>query len=107
MKEAKKKRLQKRGWAVGDARDFLGLSDEEATFLEFKLALARNLKTRRQRSHLSQSQLAKLLGSSQSRVAKMEAADRTVSVDLLMRALLRLGTSRRDLARLIENPRAA
>ena len=42
---------------------------------------------------------AHLVGSSQSRVAKMEAADASVSVDLLIRSLLKLGAARKDLAK--------
>ncbi len=101
MKESKKKALEKRGWSVGSAKDFLKMTDEEAALIELKLSLAENLKTRRQKSHLSQEQLAKLLDSSQSRVAKMEACDRSVSIELLLRALLRLGATRRQLGAII------
>jgi len=51
---------------------------------------------------LSQQQLASLIKSSQSRVAKMEAGDPTVSLDLLVKTLLALGASDRDLARAIQ-----
>ena len=98
MNSAKKARLQAAGWKVGSAEDFLGLSAAEAVYVEMKLALARKLRERRQRRKLSQTQLAKVLGSSQSRVAKMEAADPTVSADLLIRSLLTLGSTRRELA---------
>ena len=80
-KSAKRKRLASRGWAVGDAKDFLGLSDEEAAFIELKLALADSLRRRRQSEGLTQGALAKRLASSQSRVAKTEAGDRSVSLD--------------------------
>ena len=80
MKEAKRKALRKRGWKVGDASDLLGLSEEEAMLIELKLVMARSVKVRRQGSHLSQEQFAKMLHSSQSRVAKMEAGDRSVSI---------------------------
>jgi DNA-binding XRE family transcriptional regulator len=101
MRPAKKKRLAARGWAVGDARGFLGLSEEEAAFIELKLALADNLRQRRLKRGMTQTQLAKRLESSQSRVAKMEAGDRSVSLDLLVRSLLAVGTTRRELARII------
>ena len=107
MKTAKRKRLVANGWAVGTARDFLGLSDEEAAFVELKLALAEGLKQRRLKEGLTQSQLALKLESSQSRVAKMEAGDRSVSLDLLVRSLLAVGSTPRDLARLITRSRAA
>jgi DNA-binding XRE family transcriptional regulator len=101
MRASKKKRLVARGWAVGDARDFLGLSEEEAAFVELKLALAENLRQRRQKRGMTQTQLAKRLESSQSRVAKMEGGDRSVSLDLLVRSLLTVGMTRRELARVI------
>jgi DNA-binding XRE family transcriptional regulator len=101
MRAGKRKRLMARGWIVGDARDFLGLSDEEAAFVELKLALAGNLRQRRLKRGMTQTQLAKRLESSQSRVAKMEAGDRSVSLDLLVRSLLAVGMTRRELAKVI------
>ena len=101
MDDKKKKRLRKKGWAVGDAQDFLGLTDEEAVYIELKLALSKKLRQRRTRKKLTQAQLAKLIRSSQSRVAKMEAGDPSVSIDLLVRSLLALGATKRELARMI------
>jgi len=101
MRAAKRKRLAARGWAVGDAREFLGLTEQEAAFVELKLALADQLRKRRLKRGLTQNQLAKQLESSQSRVAKMEAGDRTVSLDLLVRSLLTVGVTRRELAKVI------
>jgi DNA-binding XRE family transcriptional regulator len=94
-----RRRLESAGWKVGRAKEFLGLTDEEAAMIELKLQLARALRARRVRQNLTQQQLSRKLGSSQSRVAKMEAGDPSVSLDLLMRSLLRLGATRRDLAR--------
>jgi DNA-binding XRE family transcriptional regulator len=99
MKPVKRKRLEAAGWRVGTVGEFLGLTDEEEALIELKLDLARAVKTERIRRHLTQEELGKVLGSSQSRVAKMEAGDPTVSIDLLVRSLLRLGASRRDLVR--------
>ena len=101
MKKAKKDRLEAAGWRVGSTADFLDLSPDEVAFIEMKLALAKNIRTRRLRQRLSQDQFAKLIESSQSRVAKMEAADASVSLDLLIRALLVLGASRKEVARII------
>lgn len=101
MDEAKKSRLTRGGWRVGDAAAFLGLTAEEAAFVELKLALAGLLREVRLRHGLTQTQVARRLGSSQSRVAKMEAADASVSLDLLMRSLLSLGASREEVARVI------
>ena len=101
MKRTKKDKLKKAGWRVGTSADFLSLSDQEASLIELKLALARDLRQRRQSKKLTQAQLARLLKSSQSRIAKMEAGDPTVSFDLLVRSLLSLGASPRQLARVI------
>jgi DNA-binding XRE family transcriptional regulator len=101
MKRSKRERLEAAGWQVGTASDFLGLTKEEAAFVEMKLALADGVRRRRQARRLTQTQLARRIGSSQSRVAKMEAADPSVSIDLLMRALLEMGASRAELARAI------
>jgi len=107
MQATKRKRLEARGWSVDGAREFLRLTDDEAAFVELKLALAEGLKQGRMKRGLTQAQLAEQLASSQSRVAKMEAGDRSVSLDLLVRSLLAIGTTRRDLARLIHRDRAA
>ena len=101
MKTTKRARLEAAGWKVGSVEDFLGLSPEEAAFVEMKLALSQSLRQWRTRQKLTQGELAQRLQSSQSRVAKMEAADATVSVDLLLRSLLKLGAKRRDIARAI------
>ena len=101
MKAEKRKRLESAGWRVGDARDFLALSDDDAQFVEIKLALARSLRELREKRNWTQADLAKRVGSSQSRVAKMEAADPTVSVDLLVRSLLAIGADRRELGRIV------
>ena len=101
MRRAKKERLEKKGWKVGTVQEFLGLSDEEAAYVELRVRLAHTLRRRRQQKRLSQTELAKRIHSSQSRVAKMEAGDPSVSLDLLIRSLLALGASSRDLARAI------
>lgn len=101
MRQAKRKRLESKGWAVGSAQEFLGLTDEEAQFVELRLRLADGLKKTRSARRLTQTQAAEVVGSSQSRVAKMESGDATVSVDLLVRSLLRMGASTRDIGRML------
>ena len=101
MRKAKQKRLEAKGWNVGNADEFLDLSPEESAYIEMKLELADSLRKRRQRRKLTQIQLARMVKSSQSRVAKMEAGDPTVSIDLLVRSLLALGASKRDVAKII------
>ena len=101
MRQSKRQKLESRGWKVGDAKDFLGLSKDEAAYIELRLKLAVGLKARRHSRGVTQSQLAHALKSSQSRVAKMEAGDPTVSLDLLVKSLLSMGTSARELAAII------
>ena len=101
MDKAKRNRLRAAGWRSGDAADFLELTEEEAAFVELKLALGDYLKKVRTENAWTQSDVARRLGSSQSRVAKMEAADASVSVDLLVRSLLTLGVSLQEVGRVI------
>lgn len=103
MNRAKRKRLEAAGWKVGSAAEFLDLSPEEIVFVELKLHLSHSLKERRKDLGLSQVTLAKRIKSSQSRVAKMEASDPNVSLDLLIRALLATGATRRDIAKAISS----
>jgi DNA-binding XRE family transcriptional regulator len=101
MQKKQRRRLEQSGWAVGDAGEFLGLSEQESRFIETKLALASGLRQQREDLGLTQAELARRLGSSQSRVAKMEAADQSVSLDLLLRSLFRLGATRQEVARIM------
>jgi len=109
MREAKRERLEANGWKVGSAKEFLALSDQEAEYIELKLGLAESLRKKRRQRRLGQTDMAKLVKSSQSRVAKMEAADRSVSLDLIIRSLIALGTSNPELGRIIarSHPSAA
>ena len=101
MRESKQKRLAAKGWRLGSASDFLGLTPEEEAYIELRLKLADGLRKRRKSHGVTQVNLAKSLKSSQSRVAKMEAGDPTVTIDLLVKSLLALGTSNRELAAII------
>lgn len=107
MKTDKKARLERAGWVVGDAARFLELSIQEQRFVDLKLALAAGLRQLRERRGLTQAALAKRLGSSQSRIAKMEAADSSVTLDLMMRSLLSIGATASEIARLIRKAEAA
>mgnify|MGYP000724176527 FL=1 len=101
MRKAKQDRLKAKGWQIGSADDFLELTPEESAYVDLKLRLSDSLRQRRAQQKLSQKELAKLVKSSQSRVAKMEAGDPTVSLDLLIKTLLALGASDLDLAEAI------
>jgi len=106
MNNSKQKRLEAAGWRVGKAAEFLGLSAAEELFVEIKLALANAVRARRTKLGLTQAGLARRMRSSQSRVAKLEAGDRTVSIDLLVHALVKLGATRKQLARVLSSTAA-
>lgn len=101
MRKSKRERLEREGWVVGSVKEFLGLSEADAVLIEMKLSLSRSLRERRRRYGLSQIELARRLHSSQSRVAKMETGDPSVSMDLLVSSLLLLGATSSDLAKSI------
>ncbi|MGK7892890.1 MAG: helix-turn-helix domain-containing protein [Xenococcus sp. (in: cyanobacteria)] len=101
MDSEKRKRLEAAGWVVGNASDFLGLNPAETELVELKVQLALLVKEQRKIHNLSQNALAKKMGSSQSRVAKIESGDPSVSLDLIVRALLTSGVTRQELAQAI------
>ena len=96
MEDTKRANLEAAGWKVGGVDEYLGLTPGEMALIELKIALAGFLRAERERAGVTQTELANRIGSSQSRVAKMEAGDPSVSLDLLIRALLAVGASRRE-----------
>lgn len=106
MKVSKRRKLENAGWKVGSADEFLQLSPEESAYVEMKLALSKFLKERRIKKRISQVAFAAKIESSQSRVAKMETGDPSVSIDLLMKSLLALGASKKEMARVISSSSA-
>jgi len=107
MDRKKQTRLRAAGWRVGSAADFLGLSAAEEELVAMKLALSDRLRKARERRRITQTDLAKRMGSSQSRVAKMEAGDPGITLDLLVHGLLAIGASRREVASALAAPRKA
>ncbi len=101
MNQTKRKRLESKGWKIGTPKEFLNLSREEAAYVELKLDLSKGLQEYRRHKKLTQHQLALRLKSSQSRIAKMEAGDPSVSLDLLIRSFFALGASRKSLAQIL------
>ncbi len=101
MDKKKKKALEAKGYKVDSVSGFLGLSKEESEYIELKLALSQALAERRKRSNLTQDQLAKKLRSSQSRIAKIEKGDPSVSLDLLVKSLLAMGATKKNIAKMI------
>mgnify|MGYP001566619094 CR=1 FL=1 len=98
----KRELLEAQGWKVAGAREFLELTEEELEYIEIKIALSQLVKQQRQRRRLTQDRAARLLGSSQSRVAKMEAGDPSVSIDLYVKSIIALGGSREELSKAIK-----
>lgn len=98
MRKEKKEKLERAGWKVGDVKDFLGLTDADMAVIDMRVSLAKELRQRRLARSMSQATLARRIGSSQSRVAKMEAGDPSVSLDLLIRGLLVSGVTTRTIA---------
>ena len=91
MKEKKRKALEDAGHRVGDAGDFLGLTDEERSLVELRASVSHAVQVQRKKRNLTQLKMAELMKSSQSRVAKIEAGSGDVSLDLMFRSLFAVG----------------
>ncbi|MBC7910726.1 MAG: helix-turn-helix transcriptional regulator [Pyrinomonadaceae bacterium] len=100
MKKAKRERLEACGWKVGTVAEFLNLTPEESALIEIKMALSRRLRERREK-RMTQAQLAEKIQSSQSRVAKAETGHSSVSLELLVRAMLATGASPKEIGQAI------
>jgi ribosome-binding protein aMBF1 (putative translation factor) len=106
MDKKKREKLEKKGWKIGSVDEFLNLSAEEAEYIDLKISLGNNVKIKRLSKKISQVELAKRIKSSQSRIAKIEIGDPSVSIDLQVRTLLFLGVTRKDLGKIISSPKA-
>jgi transcriptional regulator with XRE-family HTH domain len=103
MNKAKIAELKKHGWSIGSVTDFLELSPAEEAFIELKVSLAQDIQKQRQEIDMTQLQLAQCINSSQSRVAKIEKNDPSVSLDLMVKALLALRTSAAEILTTIKS----
>ena len=101
MKPEKQARLEAAGFKVSTVEEFLGLTAEESALIDVRIALSAAIKQKREAQPLSQAALAKRIHSSQSRVAKMEAGDPSVSTDLLLKALFAAGAEREEVGKII------
>lgn len=102
MDKDKRKKLEEKGFRVGSAAQFLDLTPEEEAYIEIRLDISNLVKSQRAKRGWTQEQLARAIGSSQSRIAKIEAGDPGTSLDLMIKALLRLGISKKDIGKLLE-----
>lgn len=102
MKNKKRKKLEEKGFRIGSAADFLELTPEEEAYIDIRLDISNLVKAQRAKRGWTQEQLARAIGSSQSRIAKLEGGDPGISMDLMIKALLRLGTSKKQIGKLLE-----
>ncbi|MEX0662888.1 MAG: helix-turn-helix transcriptional regulator [Balneolaceae bacterium] len=103
MDKKKRKKLEDKGFTIGSTTDFLGLTPEEEAYIDIRLDISSLVKKQRKKLKWTQDQLAKVIGSSQSRIAKIEAGDPSTSLDLMIKALLHLGISKQEIGKLLEN----
>ena len=101
MDPEKQKRLEAAGWVVSDTPTFLGLTDADMAYIDLCILLSDALRERRIAAGMTQQQLAEKMGSSQSRVAKMESRHPGPSAGLLIRALFAVGVTLEELAVII------
>ncbi|MBA2664956.1 MAG: helix-turn-helix transcriptional regulator [Bradymonadaceae bacterium] len=101
MKQEKRERLEKAGWKVGTATEFLGLTPADEALIELRLALAHDIRKRRQELGVTQAEFASRVGSDQSRISRIERNDATVSLDILLESLLALGATKQDIGSII------
>lgn len=102
MEKKKRKKLEEKGYRVGSTADFLELTPEEEAYIDIRLDISNLVKAQRANRGWTQEQLARAIGSSQSRIAKLEGGDPGISLDLMIKALLRLGTSKKQIGKLLE-----
>ena len=95
------KTIEELGWKDGSVAEFLGLTPEESALIEMKLALSRHLRERRAAS-MTQNELAEKISSSQSRIAKAESGHSSVSMELLVRAILATGATPHEIGEVLE-----
>lgn len=107
MKIAKRKRLETAGFRVTTVQEFLGLSNEDMALIDLKIRLVEMLKTARNAKGITQHKLAKLMSSSQSRVATLEGDCADASLDLICRALFAVGITSRDIGKSLSSRKAA
>jgi len=86
MDAKKRKKLEKAGWKVGDASDFLGLDEAEASLIDLKTRMALAIRKAREGLKITQKELAATLHTDQGRISKIENADPEVSLDLMFKA---------------------
>ena len=88
------KRRKGKTWVETDVEELLDLSAQDLVIVEFRAALALALQQARKRQKLTQENAAKVIGTSQAQVARMEAGQSSITIDRLIKALIALGVPR-------------
>ncbi|TGM78615.1 XRE family transcriptional regulator [Leptospira levettii] len=101
MEISKKAKLEKLGWKIGTTSEFLNLTPSEDQYIELKLALSKSVQKKRLEMKITQVKLADILKSSQSRIAKIESGDKSVSIDLIINSYFALGATIQDIAKIL------
>ena len=107
MRKAKRERLERAGYKLTDTQKFLNFSEEEMSVIDLKISLIQKLRDVRKSAGVTQKQLAKLMKSSQSRVAMLESGSSDASLELICKALFTLGVSPKELGKTISSAKAA
>ena len=101
MDKERIKKLEKVGWKMGDFGDAFDLTPEDRTFVEMRLAAAREVDRLREEQGVSQRELARRLGTKQPTVSRMLRTPATSTLDSLVRALLALGATPKKIAAIL------
>lgn len=101
MDRAKKESLEKKGWKVGDIDEYLGLTPAEMVIVEMKAGLAEALAKKRKKSGLTQIEASAKAKTSQSRFAKAEHSDSSVSLELMIKLFFSLGADKKELFKVL------
>jgi hypothetical protein len=98
MNNEKRKRLEAAGWKVGSVDEFLGLTPEESAMVTMRFNLAKALYEKRRVLRISQGAFAKRVKTTQPRIAMAEKGAASISLDFMVRSLLAIGASKKEIA---------
>ena len=101
MDKTKKEALEKKGWKVGDIDEYLGLTPAEVVIVEMKAELAKALATKRKKAGITQVDASARAKTSQSRFAKAERSDSSVSLELMIKLFFSLGADKKELLKVL------
>lgn len=82
-------------------QELLGLSDADVLLIDLKIVLKAAVKKHRLKVGMTQKALAELIDSSQSRIAKLEGGDSSVSIDMMINCLFHMGVKELGLASIV------